>query len=156
MYLIENSQRYYGSYSVLLLICDSNLFPVLFLFYFLIAWIYRRILLFWPVPWRFASQRPVHHMLQDIQIFLTVVLKSLKSSHYNTYFVFYRIKESCILLNLSKGSALLLRDTLRSCLTDDEVEGLQEEEVLSEIGVHRLDAKKSIDVLNLRTDLTHI
>jgi hypothetical protein len=68
----------------------------------------------------------------------------------------YRIKESCILLNLSKGSALLLRDTLRSCLTDDGVEGLQEEDVLSEIGVHRLDAKKSIAVLNLRTDLTHI
>lgn len=69
---------------------------------------------------------------------------------------FPQIKESCILLNLSKGSALLLRDTLRSCLIDDGVEGLQEEEVLSEIGIHRLDAKKSIAVLNLRTDLTHI
>jgi hypothetical protein len=81
---------------------------------------------------------------------------SLQTSHHETYFMFYRIKDSCILLNLSKGSALLLRDALRSCLTDDS-EGLQEEEeILAEIGVHRLDAKKSIAILNLRTDLTHI
>jgi hypothetical protein len=71
--------------------------------------------------------------------------------------MFYRIKDSCILLNLSKGTALLLRDALRSCLAGDRAaEGLQEEEVLAEIGVHRLDAKKSIAVLNLRTDLTHV
>jgi len=38
---------------------------------------------------------------------------------------------------------------------DEGVGGL-EEDVLSEIGIHRLDAKKSIDVLNLRTDLTHL
>ena len=60
-----------------------------------------------------------------------------------------------MLLNLPKGSALLLRDTLKSCLMDEGVGGL-EEDVLSEIGIHRLDAKKSIDVLNLRTDLTHL
>jgi hypothetical protein len=70
--------------------------------------------------------------------------------------MFHRVKESCILLNLSKGSAFLLRDTLRSCLTDGGVEDLQEEDVLSEIGVHRLDAEKAIAVLKLRTDLTHM
>ncbi|KAJ9577197.1 hypothetical protein L9F63_006254, partial [Diploptera punctata] len=69
---------------------------------------------------------------------------------------FPQVKESCILLNLPKGSALLLRDTLRSCLADGGVEGVQEEDVLSEIGVHRLDAEKCIAVLNLRTDLTHL
>ena len=67
-----------------------------------------------------------------------------------------RVKESCILLNLPKGSALLLRDTLRSCLTDGGVEGVQEEDVLTEIGVHRLDAEKCIAVLSLRTDLSHL
>ena len=66
------------------------------------------------------------------------------------------MKESCILLNLPKGSALLLKDTLKSCLMDEGVEGLEEDNVLSEIGIHRLDAKKSIDILNLRTDLTHL
>jgi hypothetical protein len=71
----------------------------------------------------------------------------------DTYFP--QVKESCMLLNLPKGSALLLRDTLKSCLMDEGVGGL-EEDVLSEIGIHRLDAKKSIDVLNLRTDLTHL
>jgi hypothetical protein len=39
---------------------------------------------------------------------------------------------------------------------DEGVEGLEEDEVLSEIGIHRLDAKKSIDILSLRTDLTHL
>jgi hypothetical protein len=39
---------------------------------------------------------------------------------------------------------------------DEGVEGLQEDDVLSEIGVFQLDAKKSIDILNLRTDLTHL
>jgi hypothetical protein len=66
------------------------------------------------------------------------------------------VKESCILLNLPKGSALLLRDALESFLMDEGVEGLEEDDILSEIGIHRLDAKKSIDVLNLRTDLTHL
>lgn len=37
---------------------------------------------------------------------------------------------------------------------DEGVEGLEEDIVLSEIGIHRLDAKKAIDVLNFRTDLT--
>jgi hypothetical protein len=60
------------------------------------------------------------------------------------------------LLNVSKGTAILLREALRSCLTGDGAEGLHHEEVLAEIGVHRLDAKKSIAVLNLRTDLTHV
>jgi hypothetical protein len=60
------------------------------------------------------------------------------------------------LLNLSKGSALLLRDTLKSLQTDDGMEGLQEEDVLSEIGVHQLDAERSLAVLKLRTDLTHL
>jgi hypothetical protein len=66
------------------------------------------------------------------------------------------VKESCLLLNLPKGSALLLRDSLKSCLMDDGVEGLQEDDVLSELGVHQLDARKSIDILNLRTDLTYL
>lgn len=39
---------------------------------------------------------------------------------------------------------------------DDGVEGLQEDDVLSELGVHQLDARKSIDILNLRTDLTYL
>ncbi|XP_069691163.1 RAD50-interacting protein 1 isoform X2 [Periplaneta americana] len=69
---------------------------------------------------------------------------------------FPQVKESCVLLNLPKGSAHLLRDTLRSCLVDGGVEGLQEEDVLAEIGVHRLDAEKAITILNLRTDLTHL
>lgn len=59
-------------------------------------------------------------------------------------------------MNLSEASALQLRGALRSCLRDDGVEGLQEEEVLAEIGVHQLDAQKSIAILSLRTDLTHI
>jgi hypothetical protein len=70
--------------------------------------------------------------------------------------MFCRVKDSCILLNLSKGSALLLRDTLRSCLKDNGLEGPQEEDVLSDIGVHRLDAEKALAVLKLRTDLTHL
>jgi len=49
-----------------------------------------------------------------------------------------------------------VRDTLKSCLKDEGVEGLEEDDVLSEIGIHRLDARKSIDVLNLRTDLTRL
>lgn len=39
---------------------------------------------------------------------------------------------------------------------DEGVEGLEEDIVLSEIGIHRLDAKKSTDVLNLRTDLKQL
>ena len=39
---------------------------------------------------------------------------------------------------------------------DEGVEGLEEDDILSEIGIHQLDAKKSIDVLNLRTDLKQL
>nr|CAD7199925.1 unnamed protein product [Timema douglasi] len=69
---------------------------------------------------------------------------------------FTLVKEACVLLNLPRGSALLLRDTLRLCLTYDTNEDVKEADVLADVGIHRLTADKALAVIKLRTDLTNL
>nr|CAD7571698.1 unnamed protein product [Timema californicum] len=57
---------------------------------------------------------------------------------------FTLVKEACVLLNLPRGSALLLRDTLRLCLTYDTNEDVKEADVLADVGIHRLTADKAL------------
>ncbi|XP_068082045.1 RAD50-interacting protein 1 isoform X2 [Anabrus simplex] len=67
---------------------------------------------------------------------------------------FAQVKEACLLLNLPKGSALLLRETLKLSLDEEGAEeGPQGSEVLADVGVHNLAPDQVIDILNLRTDL---
>lgn len=67
-----------------------------------------------------------------------------------------RVKESCLLLCLPTGSALLLRDTLATSTSLDhdrmEVSDAQGTEVLADVGVHRLSVDKAVTILHLRTD----
>ncbi|KAK7791157.1 hypothetical protein R5R35_013325 [Gryllus longicercus] len=71
----------------------------------------------------------------------------------DTYFA--PVKEACLLLNLPKGTALLLRETLKLSQKEDAADdGPQAAEVLADVGVHTLSPDKAIDILNLRTDLT--
>lgn len=65
----------------------------------------------------------------------------------------FRLHESCILLNITKGSALLLRETLMALEGATGVED-RRGQVLKEIGVEGMDPKGAIAVLNRRTDIT--
>lgn len=77
------------------------------------------------------------------------------------WFIFYsalllcRVKEACILLNLLPGSAVLLRDLLKSSETNvSEEEGASSScAALQDTGVYRLTAEDALKVLNLRVQL---
>ena len=71
-----------------------------------------------------------------------------------------RVKEACSLLNMSKGSALLLRETLQECLQSESSHGFSKDEteqsswdVLAELGLHSIDGQSALTLLRLRTDL---
>ncbi|KAL1497613.1 hypothetical protein ABEB36_008543 [Hypothenemus hampei] len=66
---------------------------------------------------------------------------------------FIRLIESCNLLNLAKGSALLLRETL---LALEEATGVEDtrEKMLKEIGVNHFSPKMAVKILNQRVDIT--
>lgn len=65
----------------------------------------------------------------------------------------FRINESCILLTLAKGTACLLRETILSLEGEIDVED-RRQQALEEVGVTGLTPKESIDILNLRNDIT--
>ncbi|XP_017786912.1 PREDICTED: RAD50-interacting protein 1 isoform X2 [Nicrophorus vespilloides] len=66
---------------------------------------------------------------------------------------FTQVKESCELLNISKGSALLLRETL---LALEGATGVEDRrgQALKEVGVTNFTPQMSVDILNRRTDIT--
>ncbi|XP_025836467.1 RINT1-like protein [Agrilus planipennis] len=66
---------------------------------------------------------------------------------------FWRMEETCSLLNLSKGSALLLRETLIALEGATGVED-QRPQALKEVGVINFPPRKVIEILNRRTDIT--
>jgi len=69
---------------------------------------------------------------------------------------FKEVKEACILLNLLPGSALLLRNLLKSSgtnQTDGERGYHSAIMALTDIGVHRLTPDDALKVLNLRVQL---
>lgn len=72
-------------------------------------------------------------------------------------FIFlFRVKEACILLNLLPGSAVLLRNLLKSSgtnQTDGERGDHSAIMALTDIGVHRLTPEDALKVLNLRVQL---
>ena len=68
-----------------------------------------------------------------------------------------RVKESCILLNLKTGSAILLRELLYQTLhakqsIDQHSKDPAPQVALKDIGVYRLSPKVAEIILNLRTD----
>lgn len=68
----------------------------------------------------------------------------------------FRVKEACILLNLLPGSAVLLRDLLKSSgtnQTDGEPGDHSAIIALRDIGVQRLTPDDALKVLNLRVQL---
>ena len=74
------------------------------------------------------------------------------------YFPLHRVKEACILLNLLPGSAVLLRDLLKSSAsTNSEGEGVSSSRAaLQDAGVYRLTPDDALKVLNLRVHLPNI
>lgn len=64
-----------------------------------------------------------------------------------------RIGESCSLLNISKGSALLLRETLLALEGATGVEDTRGR-ALKEIGVTNFTPLMAVKILNKRTDIT--
>ncbi|CAG9767432.1 unnamed protein product [Ceutorhynchus assimilis] len=66
---------------------------------------------------------------------------------------FTQLIESCTLLNLSKGSALLLRETLLALEGATGVEDTRGK-TLKEIGVSNFSPKMAVEILNRRTDIT--
>lgn len=64
-----------------------------------------------------------------------------------------RLTESCALLNLSKGSALLLRETLQALEGATGVEDIRGK-ALAEIGVNNFTPKMALNILNRRIDIT--
>lgn len=73
-------------------------------------------------------------------------------------FPLHRVKEACILLNLLPGSAVLLRDLLKSSAsTNSEGEGVSSSHAaLQDAGVYRLTPDDALKVLNLRVHLPNI
>lgn len=71
----------------------------------------------------------------------------------NCFFFLNRLNESCNLLNISKGSALLLRETL---LALEGATGVEDKrgQALKEIGVLNFTPKIAVSILNQRTDIT--
>ncbi|XP_072036444.1 RAD50-interacting protein 1-like isoform X2 [Amphiura filiformis] len=69
---------------------------------------------------------------------------------------FKDVKESCLLLNLKAGSAILLRDLLYQSIHEKPSKGIQQKEApvsaLHDIGVYRLSPRAAEIILNLRTD----
>ena len=77
---------------------------------------------------------------------------------YKFFFFFLRVKEACILLNLLPGSAVLLRDLLKSsdsviCEGEDVSPSRA---ALQDAGVYRLTPDESLKVLNLRVHLPNV
>lgn len=66
---------------------------------------------------------------------------------------FFRLIETCVLLNISKGSALLLRETLQALEGATGVEDIRGK-ALAEIGVNNFTPKLALNILNRRTDIT--
>ncbi|CAH1997276.1 unnamed protein product [Acanthoscelides obtectus] len=73
------------------------------------------------------------------------------SDRANNYFT--QLIESCNLLNISKGSALLLRETLLALEGATGVEDMRGK-ALKEIGVNTFSPKLSVTILNQRADIT--
>ena len=73
-------------------------------------------------------------------------------------FFFCRVKEACILLNLLPGSAVLLRDLLKSSESSHGVdEGISPScAALQDTGVYRLTPEDAMKVLNLRVRLPNV
>lgn len=65
----------------------------------------------------------------------------------------FRLIESCILLNVSKGSALLLRETILALEGATGVEDTRGK-ALKEIGVSHFTPKMAVKILNQRADIT--
>ena len=81
------------------------------------------------------------------------------SKHFQTdqLFIHSRVKEACILLNLLPGSAVLLRDLLKSSESDVNEEGISPASAaLQDTGVYRLTSEQALKVLNLRVHLPSV
>lgn len=65
----------------------------------------------------------------------------------------FRLNESCVLLNVTKGTALLLRETLIALEGATGVEDMRPQ-TLKEIGVKSFTPKTALTVLNRRADIT--
>lgn len=79
------------------------------------------------------------------------------TAHPDSYF--QQVKEACFLLNMSKGSALLLQETLQECL-QRESEGHPKDDseqtswdVLADLSLHCTDGQSALALLQRRTDL---
>lgn len=74
---------------------------------------------------------------------------------FNTFIKFsiFRVLEAINLLNITKGSALLLRDTL---LALEDATGVEDTrgKTLKEIGVNKFTPKMAVKILNQRMDIT--
>jgi hypothetical protein len=70
-----------------------------------------------------------------------------------TNFFCRRLIESCNLLNITKGSALLLRETLLALEGATGVEDTRPQ-TLRELGVVSFTPKMAVKILNQRTDIT--
>lgn len=66
---------------------------------------------------------------------------------------FFSLAEACALLNVSKGTALLLRETLIALEGATGVED-RRKQALREVGVELLEPNVAVSVLNRRTDIT--
>ena len=73
-------------------------------------------------------------------------------SHCSSFFVIYSVKESCLLLTLKPGSAILLRDLLYQSIHGKGSMDIAPVSALHDMGVYRLSPRAAEIVLNLRTD----
>ena len=67
----------------------------------------------------------------------------------------HRVKESCILLNLAKGTNLLLKEVLLAPDTTAVPHGakaVEPRQVLRELGIHRLNTQQVLRVLKCIID----
>jgi hypothetical protein len=67
------------------------------------------------------------------------------------------VKEACTILNLNVGSAILLKEVLKSALhvAKKDVDKITEARTaLQDVGVYKLTLEQAELVLNLRTNLT--
>lgn len=69
------------------------------------------------------------------------------------FFLCFRLIESCNLLTISKGSALLLRETLLALEGTTGVEDTRGK-TLKELGVVNFTPMMAVKILNQRTDIT--
>lgn len=65
----------------------------------------------------------------------------------------FRLNESCVLLTVTKGTALLLRETLIALEGATGVEDMRPQ-ALKEIGVKSFTPKAAVIILNRRADIT--